>query len=128
MKKVSVPPGLTGAPPLERVAVSRTEVPGANVPPGELLVTGSRHDLSPSGPVKSASWALNDCETRVCGRKVLKQPLNPRALRSTAPSRKSLVGTVSVCTPLVSRHAQPPHGMSTAFTSTLTAAGAAIAS
>ena len=41
------------------------------------------------GPAKSLSVAVNDADDRVCGRKVLMQPVNPRPSRSIPPSMSS---------------------------------------
>src|SRR6476646_8761089 len=63
------------------------------------------------GPAKSFSTEVNEGDDRVCGRKVLMQPVNPAAARSMPPSMKAFIRMVEVPVPLESRQTQPPQVM-----------------
>ena len=68
------------------------------------------------GPAKSLRTEVNEGDERVCGKKVLMQPVKPSAVRSMPPSMNALVSSVVVPAPLPSRHTQPPHVIGPAFT------------
>src|SRR5689334_5255521 len=63
------------------------------------------------GPAKSFRTDVNDGDVRVCGRKVLTQPLKPAAARSMPPSMRVFVTKVLVPVPEPSRQTQPPQVM-----------------
>src|ERR671937_1680657 len=84
--------------------------PGARLKPvgfEVVVMDGVRQVANGAGPAKSVSEALNDWAVLVCGRKVWKQPLNARTVRSMPPSRKSFAAIVVVAPP-VSRQTHPP--------------------
>ena len=113
------------------VTVSCTDEPGLTEPPAPVEVEpemGVRQLARGLGPVKSLSVALNDCAVRVCGRNVLRQPVKGRPRRSMPPSMKSRAATVVVVPVILSRHTQPPQGMSMVLTRKVTLPGLAIGS
>ena len=59
---------------------------------------------------KSFTVEVNDADVRVCGMKVLMQPVNPMDARLTLPSINSFVSMFATLFPLPSRHTQPPQG------------------
>src|SRR5258708_4232127 len=59
---------------------------------------------------KSFRVEVNACEVRVCGMKVLMQPVNPSDSRLTLPSINSLVSIFATLFPEPSRQTQPPQG------------------
>src|SRR5437773_2741731 len=81
---VSVAVSVGGTGVLVGVAVFVAVLVGVSV--GVLVGVGAGHVLKAIGPPKSLSVAVNDCDERVCGRKVRMQPLNPISDRLIPPS------------------------------------------
>ena len=86
---------------------------------------GVRQVANGAGPAKSLSEAVKDWAVRVCGRKVWKQPVKSRTVRSMPPSRKSLGASV-VVTPPASRQTHPPQATTVGLTVKVIEPGTAI--
>ena len=82
----------------------------------DVVMVGDLQFENATGPAKSFRTDVNEGDERVCGKKVLMQPVKPAAVRSMPPSMNALVSSVGVPVPLPLRQTQPPHVMSAEFT------------